>query len=198
MIVHFLLGLMLSAIANPVFAQQLCPHITEVLNAADEDFMQYKGAATETGKGTQFEGSLSVHSPMKVDGSRCILTVRRYYYDGKELPPSYSCGLADSLTFEQAVAVYEQIAAELKACLPDVAFSDERTGDASKRMETWIVKGAKQDVSVKMELYDAKAIIALLTGTPLNNDPGVVVELAVINNAPLRPGLNIEIPTMKE
>lgn len=187
-------------------AEKTCPWVQKVLAARDVDFSTFRGDALPTPPGSppdyvqvSYKGTLELAVSGKAREQGCSLTVRRRYdsSSGQELPPSYHCTVSWDAPTAEANADYESIAGKLRSCLPDVTFDDKRKGDASKGTEIWSLTGRIDAVSIELVRTDYAAFAALIMGKPLPAEQRLAVELRIVSEQPMAPGLNLEIPVMK-
>jgi hypothetical protein len=158
-----------------------CAFVQRVAAGAAEEFNSFKGEQDTVlpvkpgEKPTMFKGTLSPHSDTK-----CTLYLR----DGKEdeIQPHYACMLGPSRTLEDSKPVYENAAAELRACFPNGKISEQRTGDESKREESWELKLQQPGFEVKLGLLDYGLLAGLISREP-SGKPGVLVDLVVTDTA---------------
>ncbi len=199
------LALVVAGLAAPsaALAEKTCPWLKQVLADRENEFTAFKGAERKSSDNNSppvaFKGTLELNVTGKAKEYGCELVVRRRLYDanGQELSPGYHCAIAWKATFEQGSADYELIAGKLRECMPGLAFSDSRTGDVAKQTETWSFKADADGATIALTLADVEALAEMLSGKKRTGKPGVLVEIAVYNHSPLRPGLEIEIPVMK-
>jgi hypothetical protein len=187
-------------------AEKTCPWVQKVLAARDLDFSTFKGDALPPLPGSppdyaqvSYKGTLELAVSGKAKEKGCSLTVRRRYDSstGQELPPAYRCTVSWDAPSAEANADYESIAGKLRSCLPDVAFDDKRTGNASEGNESWSFTGRTDGVTIDLARSDYSAFAALIMGKPLPAEQRLAVELTITNEQPMAAGLNLDIPIMK-
>jgi len=165
--------------AAPPADTPLYAFVKKVIAAAPDEFAALKGEEdTLLGK----DKHIMFHGTLAPDGdSKCMLHTRRG--DKMENPPLYSCQLGPAQTLDGAKPVYEKAAAELHAAFPKWKFKEEKTGDESKREESWTLTAEQAGFTVKLNLFDWGNLADLLNGKP-SGDPGVMVHLEVSDTAP--------------
>jgi len=159
-----------------------CAFVKKLVAAAPEEFNSFKGEqdtvlpVTPGEKPTIFKGTQSPDSD-----TVCTLYLRRGKKD--EIPPGYTCQLGPLRTLPDSKPVYENAAAELRACFPNGTFEEHREGEESKREEVWELSLQQPGFEVKLDLSDIGLIAELVSRQP-SGKPGVDVELSVTDTAP--------------
>jgi len=163
--------------AAPAADSPFLAFMKKVLAAAPEEFAALKGEedTTISKEHTSFQGTLIPEAD-----SKCMLHTRR----GEELqgPPLYACQLHPPQTFDDAKLVYEKAAAELRAAFPNWKIEEKKTGDESKRQESWTLTAKQPGFTVLLNLYDWGNLSDALSGKP-SGKPGVIVSLDVTDTA---------------
>ena len=156
----------------------LSAFVKKVIAAAPDEFALLKGSEDELGKTNHemFKGTLTPDAL-----SACTLHTRR----GRkmELPPLYSCRLGPSRTLADATPVYEKATADLRAAFPNWKFAEKKTGDESKREESWTLTAEQPGFTVKLNLFDWGRVADIFNKTP-SSEPGVSVDLSVTDTLP--------------
>ena len=157
----------------------LCIFLKKVLATQEAEFLPLKGHEdTNLGKNqTLFFGTLSPEQ-----GRTCKLYVRRHV-GSKIVPPLYSCTLADKITYDQAEARYAAIASDIKSCLIDWKYLEEKKGNRAQRSEMWRLSGTGPGTLIKLEIFDYSARTDRLNGTTTTT-PAVSLSLSFEDTAP--------------
>ncbi|MBZ5527148.1 MAG: hypothetical protein LAN71_04490 [Acidobacteriia bacterium] len=165
--------------AAPATDTPLIAFVKKVIAAVPGEFAALKGEEdTLLGKDNHnmFHGTLAPDAD-----SKCTLHTRRG--DKMENPPLYSCQLGPSRNLQDSKPVYEEAAAELRAAFPKWKFKEKKTGDESKREESWTLTAEQAGFTVELNLYDWGNLADLLSGKP-SGKPGVMVNLQVTDTLP--------------
>ncbi|MBZ5527149.1 MAG: hypothetical protein LAN71_04495 [Acidobacteriia bacterium] len=150
--------------------------VKKLVAAAPGKLTSFRGAETENGKEhhDKYQGTLTPDAD-----TPCTLETW-HMRGGRETPYSYDCDLGPRQNFEEARAVYEKTAAELRASFPQWEFKEKRLGNAAKRDEVWDLRAEQPGFAVGLNLKDDGALEDALSGKP-SGKPGVVVQFWVVN-----------------
>jgi hypothetical protein len=178
--------------AAPALAEKTCPWLKQILAERENEFLAFKGEQQESvlsgSSPLRFKGTLELTVTGKAKAQGCYILVRRTL-DDKEIAPSYTCTIAWQAAFEQAKGDYELIGRKLRECLP-VEFTEKHTGDVEKLTAGWVLTGILEGAKIQLAFAD----LGSFSGTGRSR---VLVDLTIINELPLRPGLSIDIPVIQ-
>jgi hypothetical protein len=176
----------------PAMAEKTCPWLKQILADRENEFMAFKGEQQESVlSGTsplRFKGTLELNVTGKAKAQGCYILVRRTLAE-KEIAPSYTCTIAWKAAFEQAKADYELIGRKLRECLP-IEFTEEHTGDVEKLTAGWVLTGILDGAKIQLAFAD----LGSFSGTGTSR---ALVDLTVLHELPMRPGLSIDIPVIQ-
>jgi hypothetical protein len=121
-----------SGIATAQTPDTLCDFLKKTIAAAPDEFQSYSRDATADSGGLKhIKGALP-----SVGIYDCTIFSRTAERGGLEREPNLSCQIGSGVSFATEAdfagpkRVFEQTAAELRACLPNVNFQDRIFGDA--------------------------------------------------------------------
>jgi hypothetical protein len=157
----------------------MCIFVKKVLATQEAEFSPLKGKE-DIGLGrdkTRFHGTLAPEQ-----GVTCQLYVRRQV--GKRiLSPEYVCTLIDNITYDQAEARYVAVTSDIKGCLLNWKYTEEKKGDRAQQTELWRLRGTGPSANIKLEVFDWSAAADRFNGTK-SATPGASLTLSLGDTAP--------------
>ena len=162
----------------------LCDFVQRVLAAKPVEFGTFKGDpqnprvfGNEVFKGTLLPSS----------GTECTLFVRTKV-GRAELEPKYSCKIGTATDFGEANRMFARAAADLRACYPQIGFSQNADGDGRDPAEpmAWTVSGDGDGFRLELEMSNRVGLLAQAMTKGSSGPPEIAITLDVTDTAPPR------------
>jgi hypothetical protein len=167
-----------SGIASAQTRETLCDFLKRAITAAPDEFQSYSRDATAGSGGLKhIKGALPSIGPYD-----CTIFSRTAERGGLEREPNLSCQIGPPLSFATEAdfagpkRIFEQTAAELRVCLPNLNFQDRTFGDADHPQVNFFrtLDTDQPDYRVMLQLSIA----------PTSARPAILVGLTITDHLP--------------
>jgi hypothetical protein len=153
-----------------------CTWVKRLLADAPKEFKSFQGGPGWKKLEHVFDGTLKPQD----DVEECQL-FERWTSGEKTAAPYYTCTYSRQLAWDEAVRRKNELAGELRACLPGWEFVDKQAGELKKKWHYDSANATKDGLRVSVSAFNKQMLAASMAGVPLEqyNEPKTDLSITV-------------------